>query len=137
MATATLAATFNPPISELRPATMDRILVIEHDGTLRKILRRPFSSEGYEVDIVPLSRENSEFWSSGTSNAKGDLSLEPGLHRALEFQPALLERKTRLLVRRGERRSARSFHPLEPDLRGEPASQHVAPEPGQKGGGES
>jgi DNA-binding response OmpR family regulator len=53
MATATLAATFNGPISELRPATMDRILVIAHDGALRKILRRLFSSEGYEVDIVP------------------------------------------------------------------------------------
>jgi DNA-binding response OmpR family regulator len=51
MATATLAATFNPAISELR--TMDRILVIEHDGALRKILRRLFSSEGYEVDIAP------------------------------------------------------------------------------------
>jgi DNA-binding response OmpR family regulator len=53
MATATLAATLNSPISELRPATMDRILVIAHDGALRKILRRLFSSEGYEVDIVP------------------------------------------------------------------------------------
>jgi len=53
MATATLAATFNGPISELRPVTMDRILVIADDGALRKILRRLFSSEGYEVDIVP------------------------------------------------------------------------------------
>jgi len=32
---------------------MDRILVIENDGALRKILRRLFSSEGYEVDVVP------------------------------------------------------------------------------------
>jgi DNA-binding response OmpR family regulator len=53
MATATLAATLNTPISELRPAPMERILVIEDDGTLRKILRRLFSSEGYEVDAVP------------------------------------------------------------------------------------
>jgi DNA-binding response OmpR family regulator len=31
---------------------MERILVIEGDGALRKILRRLFSSEGYEVDVV-------------------------------------------------------------------------------------
>jgi two-component system, OmpR family, alkaline phosphatase synthesis response regulator PhoP len=53
MATATLAATLNIPISELRSVPMERILVIEHDGALRKILRRLFSSEGYEVDVVP------------------------------------------------------------------------------------
>jgi DNA-binding response OmpR family regulator len=32
---------------------MKRILVIEDDGPLHKILQRLFSSEGYEVDIVP------------------------------------------------------------------------------------
>lgn len=53
MATATLAATLNAPISELRPAPMERILVIEDDLALRKILARLFSSEGYEVDVVP------------------------------------------------------------------------------------
>ena len=53
MATATLAATLNAPISELRPAPMERILVIEDDRALRKFLGRLFSSEGYEVDIVP------------------------------------------------------------------------------------
>src|ERR1700723_4385277 len=53
MATATLAATLNAPISELRPAPMERILVIEDDLALRKILVRLFSSEGYEVDVVP------------------------------------------------------------------------------------
>jgi two-component system, OmpR family, alkaline phosphatase synthesis response regulator PhoP len=53
MATATLAASLNTPISELRPAVMERILVVEDDGALRKILRRLFSSEGYEVDVVP------------------------------------------------------------------------------------
>jgi PleD family two-component response regulator len=46
-------ATLNTPVSELRPATMDRIVVIEHDGALRRILQRLFSSEGYEVDVVP------------------------------------------------------------------------------------
>ena len=53
MATATLAATLNAPISELRPAPMERILVIEDDRALRKTLGRLFSSEGYEVDMVP------------------------------------------------------------------------------------
>ena len=53
MATATSAATLSTPISELRPARMERILVIEDDGASRKILRRLFSSEGYEVDVVP------------------------------------------------------------------------------------
>jgi two-component system OmpR family response regulator len=32
---------------------MDRILVIEQDRALQKILQRLFSSEGYEVDVVP------------------------------------------------------------------------------------
>ncbi len=53
MTTATLTATLNTPISELQPAKMDRILVIEADDALRKVLRRLFSSEGYEVDVVP------------------------------------------------------------------------------------
>jgi DNA-binding response OmpR family regulator len=53
MATAALSATLNPPISEPRLPPMERILVIEDDGALRTILRRLFSSEGYEVDLVP------------------------------------------------------------------------------------
>src|SRR5580693_1320865 len=52
MATATLAATLNTPISELRSGTVDRILVIEDDDALRRVLRRLFSSEGYRVDVV-------------------------------------------------------------------------------------
>ncbi len=52
MATATVSATLNIPISE-GLSTMERILVIEDDGALRKILRGLFSSEGYEVDVVP------------------------------------------------------------------------------------
>ena len=55
MSTTTLAATLNNPLSELRPVTMDRILVIEHDSALRKILQRLFSTEGYEVEVVPDS----------------------------------------------------------------------------------
>src|SRR5215472_6826762 len=53
MATTTLAATLNPPLSELRPVTIDRILVVEDDSALRKILHRLFSSEGYDVEVVP------------------------------------------------------------------------------------
>jgi DNA-binding NtrC family response regulator len=55
MASITLAATLNTPKSELRPATIDRILVIEHDRALQKILQRLFSSEGYEVDVVQVA----------------------------------------------------------------------------------
>ena len=40
MATTTLAATLNTPLSELRPATMDRILVIADDSALRKACTR-------------------------------------------------------------------------------------------------
>ena len=53
MATATLAATLNTPVSEMQPAPRERILVIDADGTLQKSLRQLFSSEGYEVDVVP------------------------------------------------------------------------------------
>src|SRR5580700_2290688 len=53
MAATTLAATSNTPISELRSGPTERILVIEHDGSLRKVLQRLFSSEGYAVDVVP------------------------------------------------------------------------------------
>ena len=52
MATATLSATFSTPVSGLRLAPMERILVIEDDGALRKMLRQLFSSEGYEVDVA-------------------------------------------------------------------------------------
>lgn len=52
MATATLAATLNPPMSELRSGLMERTLVIEDDSALQKILRRLFSAEGYEVEVV-------------------------------------------------------------------------------------
>jgi len=53
MATASLSATLNTPISELRPAPMGWILVIEDDSASRKVLRRLFSSEGYDVDVAP------------------------------------------------------------------------------------
>jgi CheY-like chemotaxis protein len=53
MAATTLAATLNTPISEPRSAPMERILIIEDDGALRKVLLRLFSSEGYVVDVVP------------------------------------------------------------------------------------
>jgi DNA-binding response OmpR family regulator len=52
MASATSSATLNTPISRLRLAPMGRILVIEDDSALRKVLRRLFSSEGYAVDVA-------------------------------------------------------------------------------------
>jgi DNA-binding response OmpR family regulator len=52
MATATLPTLLNNPTPELRPVAMERVLVIEGDGALRKILRRLLSSEGYEVEVV-------------------------------------------------------------------------------------
>jgi DNA-binding response OmpR family regulator len=48
-----IVATLDVPAPELRPLLMDRILVIEHDGAMLKILKRLFSSEGYKVDVVP------------------------------------------------------------------------------------
>jgi DNA-binding response OmpR family regulator len=53
MATVTLAAPLNTAISEPRLATVNRILVVEDDEALRKVLQRLLSSEGYEVDVVP------------------------------------------------------------------------------------
>jgi DNA-binding response OmpR family regulator len=53
MAASTLAVSLNTPISELRSAPIERILVIEGDRALQKILQRLFSSEGYEVDVAP------------------------------------------------------------------------------------
>src|ERR1700733_12601092 len=53
MAATTLAATSNTPNSELRPVTTDRIAVVGRDRALQRILRRLFSLEGYEVDVIP------------------------------------------------------------------------------------
>lgn len=55
MATITLAAPLNTPLSELRSATMDCFLVIASDNALRRVLQRLFSSEGYGVEVVPDS----------------------------------------------------------------------------------
>jgi two-component system, OmpR family, response regulator RegX3 len=51
MATMTTAAV-NTPIARLRTAGMERILVIEHDTALHKVIRRALASEGYEVELV-------------------------------------------------------------------------------------
>jgi DNA-binding response OmpR family regulator len=53
MTATTMATTLSTPISELPPARRERILVIENDGALQKILQRLFSLEGYAVDVVP------------------------------------------------------------------------------------
>jgi DNA-binding response OmpR family regulator len=84
MATTTLAATLNTPMSELRPAPMERILVIEDDAALRKILQRLFSSEGYEVDIVPDGRPGLEMLRQRAPDAVILDLLRPDL-RAVTF----------------------------------------------------
>jgi DNA-binding response OmpR family regulator len=53
MAATTLAATLNTPISKLRSAPMERILAVEDEGALQKILKGLFSLEGHEVDAAP------------------------------------------------------------------------------------
>ena len=53
MAATTLASTSTTPISELRSSSIERIMVVEDDVALQRILQRLFSSEGYEVDVVP------------------------------------------------------------------------------------
>jgi DNA-binding response OmpR family regulator len=47
-----MAAAVNAPTAELQRAKPERILVIEHDKTLQKIIRRALVSEGYEVEVV-------------------------------------------------------------------------------------
>src|SRR5579862_6394074 len=70
MANSTLAAArLNTHMSDPQPATMDRILVIEGDDALRKILLRTFSSEGYEVDVVPDAVRGLEKLSQGVPAA--------------------------------------------------------------------
>ena len=41
-----------PLTADLRPARVGRILVIEKDETLQKIMRQTLASEGYEVELV-------------------------------------------------------------------------------------
>jgi RNA polymerase sigma-70 factor (ECF subfamily) len=50
--TTTLTATKDNPMFRVRPATLDRLLIIEANGALQKFLRELFSREGYEVDLA-------------------------------------------------------------------------------------
>src|SRR5215469_1854231 len=61
--------TSSTPTSELRRTAMDRILVIAHDGALRKILQRLFSSEEYAVDIAPNTIAGLEMLGQKTHSA--------------------------------------------------------------------
>ncbi len=47
-----MAESVNPSTAEFRASRVDRILVIEHDQDLQRIIRRALVSEGYEVDFV-------------------------------------------------------------------------------------
>jgi two-component system, sensor histidine kinase and response regulator len=51
MATMTTGA-LNTPIAGFRTTRMERILVIEHDNALQKVIGRALASEGYEVELV-------------------------------------------------------------------------------------
>jgi DNA-binding response OmpR family regulator len=53
MAATIFAATSTTAISEPWLDAIDRIAVVERDRALQKILRRLFSLEGYEVDVLP------------------------------------------------------------------------------------
>jgi DNA-binding response OmpR family regulator len=61
--------TLSTQMSQLRRTGMDRILVISHDGALRKILQRVFSSEAYEVDVAPDSVAGLEILGQRTHSA--------------------------------------------------------------------
>jgi DNA-binding response OmpR family regulator len=52
MVATTLAATSSIPPAELQSGSTERILVIEHDDALRKVLQRLSSWEGYEVNVA-------------------------------------------------------------------------------------
>jgi len=54
MATATLSGTLNTPISELRLAPMERILVIEDDGTLRRFCGGFSPRKGMRSTLPPM-----------------------------------------------------------------------------------
>lgn len=47
-----MAEAVNPATAELRTSRVDKILVIERDQALQRIIRRALVSEGYEVDFV-------------------------------------------------------------------------------------
>jgi DNA-binding response OmpR family regulator len=47
-----IAVSSNVPAIDLRAARADRIVVVEHDPALRKVLQRLFSAEGYQVEVV-------------------------------------------------------------------------------------
>ena len=60
MATATLAATLNTPTPELRPAPMDRILVIADDGVLESTEEKQLlfanRTSDHSAELIPLER---------------------------------------------------------------------------------
>jgi len=51
MATAT-AASLNVAVTALEGLRLERIVVVEHDPSLRKVLQRLFSLEGYEIELL-------------------------------------------------------------------------------------
>ena len=115
MAATTLAAILNTPISKLRSAPMDRILAVEDDGVLQKILKGLFSSEGHEVDAAPDGEADLDnvvtpslplvIVSASSKLAGKVLLLEMGDDdcAAIPFSPAELVAGLGALVRRASR----------------------------------
>jgi DNA-binding response OmpR family regulator len=64
------------PEPKLASVGMDRILVIEDDSAIRKVLERFFASEGYDVEVVPDGSAGLEVLRSRPPSA---LILDPGL----------------------------------------------------------
>ena len=52
MATAVLERSLSGPNIVPVPKSTKRILVVEHDGALRRVLHHLFSSEGYDVEVL-------------------------------------------------------------------------------------
>ncbi|MGA3104591.1 MAG: response regulator transcription factor [Terriglobales bacterium] len=115
MAATTQAATLNTPISKLRSAPMDRILAVEDDGALQKILKGLFPSEGHEVDAAADGEAGLEklvtpglplvIVSASYKLADKVLLLEMGDDDcvAIPFSPAELVARLGALVRRASR----------------------------------
>src|SRR4051794_3273517 len=47
-----MAVSSNVAAIDVRAVRPDRIVVVEHDPALRKVLQRLFSAEGYQVEVV-------------------------------------------------------------------------------------
>ena len=115
MAATTLAPALNTPISKVRSSPMERILAVEDDGALRKILKGLFPSEAHKVDAAPDGKADLEklatpglplvIVSASSKLAEKILLLEMGDNDcvAIPFSPSELVARLGALVRRASR----------------------------------